>query len=332
MTVAHSRTRDLPDVVRRADIVVAAVGRPEMIRGDWIKPGAMVIDVGINRMPADDGKRGWSAMSISTKRVGTRLAITPVPGGVGPDDHRHAIEEYPRRRAPPCRASLIRRVCDMLDLVACRCHFATAVDAERAFARDAKRIGQWTAFRKYADETRGDVHAAGGLGARVPRRIARTRPSPVRLVAGGRARSPATDGPRSTRGPWSPRRRQVRRLLHHRVACAKSGSGNGSMTAATSSGRAEPLPKQARSIAQGVVPRQADPRRRIASTCRQRRPAARGKAPPSDMAGPLGGRDAGLGLEGRAPTARGISALTLWNGALRAVVHDQIAASEYARK
>ena len=56
VTVAHSRTRDLPDVVRRADIVVAAVGRPEMIRGDWIKPGATVIDVGINRIATDDGK------------------------------------------------------------------------------------------------------------------------------------------------------------------------------------------------------------------------------------------------------------------------------------
>src|SRR5205085_7834571 len=56
VTLAHSRTRDLPAVVRRADIVVAAVGRPEMVRGDWIKPGAAIIDVGINRVPTDDGK------------------------------------------------------------------------------------------------------------------------------------------------------------------------------------------------------------------------------------------------------------------------------------
>ena len=69
VTMAHSRTRDLPGVARRADILVAAVGRPEMIRGDWIKPGAIVIDVGINRVPGeglrDDGqpKTGWSATS-----------------------------------------------------------------------------------------------------------------------------------------------------------------------------------------------------------------------------------------------------------------------------
>ena len=65
VTIAHSRTRDLPDVVRRADIVVAAVGRPEMIKGDWLKPGATVIDVGINRI-ADDGKL-WSATSTSPR-------------------------------------------------------------------------------------------------------------------------------------------------------------------------------------------------------------------------------------------------------------------------
>ena len=56
MTIAHSRTRDLPAVCREADIVIAAVGRPEIVRGDWIKPGATVIDVGINRIPKDDGQ------------------------------------------------------------------------------------------------------------------------------------------------------------------------------------------------------------------------------------------------------------------------------------
>jgi methylenetetrahydrofolate dehydrogenase (NADP+)/methenyltetrahydrofolate cyclohydrolase len=84
VTVAHSRTRDLPAVVRRADIVVAAVGRPEMVRGDWIKPGATVIDVGINRVPSDDGKWrlvGDVAFDEATEVAG---AITPVPGGVGP--------------------------------------------------------------------------------------------------------------------------------------------------------------------------------------------------------------------------------------------------------
>ena len=89
VTIAHSRTKDLAEVVRRADIVVAAVGRPEMVPGDWIKPGATVIDVGINRIDAglkDDG-------SPKTRLVGdvdyasaaeVAGAITPVPGGVGP--------------------------------------------------------------------------------------------------------------------------------------------------------------------------------------------------------------------------------------------------------
>jgi methylenetetrahydrofolate dehydrogenase (NADP+)/methenyltetrahydrofolate cyclohydrolase len=82
VTVAHSRTRNLPDVVRRADIVVAAVGRPEMVKGDWIKPGATVIDVGINRVPgAVEGKTRWSAMSPMTKPL-------PSPG-----------------RSPRCRAA-----------------------------------------------------------------------------------------------------------------------------------------------------------------------------------------------------------------------------------
>jgi methylenetetrahydrofolate dehydrogenase (NADP+)/methenyltetrahydrofolate cyclohydrolase len=79
VTVAHSRTRDLPDVVRRADIVVAAVGRPEMVKGDWLKPGATVIDVGINRV---DGKLVGDVDFESAREVAG--AITPVPGGVGP--------------------------------------------------------------------------------------------------------------------------------------------------------------------------------------------------------------------------------------------------------
>ena len=69
VTIAHSRTRDLPAVCRRADILVAAVGRPEMVRGDWIKPGAIVIDVGINRVAgAGRQERGWSATSPSPRR------------------------------------------------------------------------------------------------------------------------------------------------------------------------------------------------------------------------------------------------------------------------
>ncbi|HEV2511843.1 bifunctional methylenetetrahydrofolate dehydrogenase/methenyltetrahydrofolate cyclohydrolase FolD [Bosea sp. (in: a-proteobacteria)] len=80
VTIAHSRTRDLPAVVKRADIVVAAVGRPRMVKGDWIKPGATVIDVGINRMP--DGKLAGDVDYAEAVEVAG--AITPVPGGVGP--------------------------------------------------------------------------------------------------------------------------------------------------------------------------------------------------------------------------------------------------------
>lgn len=84
VTIAHSRTRDLPEVCRNADIVVAAVGRPEMVKGDWIGPGATVIDVGINRLDVGDGKTrlvGDVDFSEASQVAG---AITPVPGGVGP--------------------------------------------------------------------------------------------------------------------------------------------------------------------------------------------------------------------------------------------------------
>jgi len=83
VTVAHSRTRDLPAVVRRGDLVIAAVGRPEMVKGDWIKPGACVIDVGINRIERDGKARlvGDCDFASCEKVAG---AITPVPGGGGP--------------------------------------------------------------------------------------------------------------------------------------------------------------------------------------------------------------------------------------------------------
>ena len=86
ITIAHSRTKDLPDVVRRADIVVAAVGRPEMVRGDWIKPGAVVIDVGINRLPPEEGQaKGRLVGDVAfAEAVAVAAAVTPVPGGVGP--------------------------------------------------------------------------------------------------------------------------------------------------------------------------------------------------------------------------------------------------------
>ncbi|AWM85642.1 bifunctional methylenetetrahydrofolate dehydrogenase/methenyltetrahydrofolate cyclohydrolase FolD [Microvirga sp. 17 mud 1-3] len=87
VTVAHSRTRDLPEVCRRADILVAAVGRPEMVRGDWVKPGAIVIDVGINRVPnpaAGEGKTRVVGDVAYEEAARVASAITPVPGGVGP--------------------------------------------------------------------------------------------------------------------------------------------------------------------------------------------------------------------------------------------------------
>ncbi len=84
VTIAHSRTIDLPDVVRRADIVVAAVGRPEMVPGDWIKPGATVIDVGINRINLEDGKTKLVGDVAYASCAAVAGAITPVPGGVGP--------------------------------------------------------------------------------------------------------------------------------------------------------------------------------------------------------------------------------------------------------
>lgn len=87
VTLAHSKTRDLPGIVRQADIVVAAVGRPQMIKGDWIKPGATVIDVGINRIPAPERGEGKTRLLGDVDYAGAAAvagAITPVPGGVGP--------------------------------------------------------------------------------------------------------------------------------------------------------------------------------------------------------------------------------------------------------
>jgi methylenetetrahydrofolate dehydrogenase (NADP+)/methenyltetrahydrofolate cyclohydrolase len=90
VTVAHSKSRDLPEICRRADILVAAVGRPEMVRGDWIKPGAAVIDVGINRVPFRDPAQAALGRTRVVGDVAFKEArgvagwLTPVPGGVGP--------------------------------------------------------------------------------------------------------------------------------------------------------------------------------------------------------------------------------------------------------
>jgi 5,10-methylene-tetrahydrofolate dehydrogenase/methenyl tetrahydrofolate cyclohydrolase len=86
VTICHSRTKDLPGTVRKADVLIAAVGRPEMVRGDWVKPGAVVIDVGINRVDDPTRERGYRLVGDvcydEVKEVAG--AITPVPGGVGP--------------------------------------------------------------------------------------------------------------------------------------------------------------------------------------------------------------------------------------------------------
>jgi methylenetetrahydrofolate dehydrogenase (NADP+) / methenyltetrahydrofolate cyclohydrolase len=84
VTIVHSKTRDLPSVCRRGDIVFAAVGQPQMVRRDWIKPGTTVIDVGINRVPAEDGKTKIVGDVAFAEVADVAGAITPVPGGVGP--------------------------------------------------------------------------------------------------------------------------------------------------------------------------------------------------------------------------------------------------------
>ncbi len=86
VTICHSKTKDLPDVVRRADIVIAAIGRPEFVKGDWIKPGATVIDVGINRIDDPSAKNGSRLVGDVAYQDAAQVAgaITPVPGGVGP--------------------------------------------------------------------------------------------------------------------------------------------------------------------------------------------------------------------------------------------------------
>jgi methylenetetrahydrofolate dehydrogenase (NADP+)/methenyltetrahydrofolate cyclohydrolase len=85
VTMAHSHTRDLASVVHRADIVIAAVGRPEMVKGEWIKPGATVIDVGINRVAAEEEGKTRLVGDVATAEAASHVrAITPVPGGVGP--------------------------------------------------------------------------------------------------------------------------------------------------------------------------------------------------------------------------------------------------------
>jgi methylenetetrahydrofolate dehydrogenase (NADP+)/methenyltetrahydrofolate cyclohydrolase len=111
VTVAHSRTRDLPALCREADILVAAVGRPELVRGDWVKPGAVVIDVGINRVPdpaSGEGRTRLVGDVAYAEAAAVAGAITPVPGGVGPMTIacllRNTLEAACRRRGLPVPA------------------------------------------------------------------------------------------------------------------------------------------------------------------------------------------------------------------------------------
>ena len=108
VTIAHSRTKNLPDVVRRADLVVAAIGKPEFVKGDWIKPGAIVIDVGINRIVKPDGKGKLVGDVAFAEAAAVAGAITPVPGGVGPMTIACLLEEHRRGGADAervCRRS-----------------------------------------------------------------------------------------------------------------------------------------------------------------------------------------------------------------------------------
>jgi 5,10-methylene-tetrahydrofolate dehydrogenase/methenyl tetrahydrofolate cyclohydrolase len=86
VTICHSRSRNLPEIIRKADILVAAVGRPEMVKGDWIKPGAVVIDVGINHVDDASRPKGYRIVGDVAYEEAAQVAsaITPVPGGVGP--------------------------------------------------------------------------------------------------------------------------------------------------------------------------------------------------------------------------------------------------------
>jgi methylenetetrahydrofolate dehydrogenase (NADP+) / methenyltetrahydrofolate cyclohydrolase len=104
VTIAHSRTRDLPGVCREADVLVAAVGKPQMVRGDWVKEGAVVIDVGINRVPTPDGKGRLVGDVCFDEAKERARAITPVPRGVGPMTIAcllaNALRAAERRRNP----------------------------------------------------------------------------------------------------------------------------------------------------------------------------------------------------------------------------------------
>ncbi|KAF0118337.1 MAG: methylenetetrahydrofolate dehydrogenase (NADP+) / methenyltetrahydrofolate cyclohydrolase [Rhodospirillaceae bacterium] len=127
VTIAHSKTRDLARECRQADIVVAAVGRAEMVRGDWIKPGATVIDVGINRISLEDGKSRLVGDVCFDEAVAVAGAITPVPGGVGPMTvamllHNTVLACCRQTHVEPCLHAVGKRMSSGTRCFACNAH------------------------------------------------------------------------------------------------------------------------------------------------------------------------------------------------------------------
>ena len=262
VTVAHSRTRDLAGAVRRADIVVAAVGRPELIRGDWLKPGATVIDVGQERVEQPDGTKKLLGDVAFDEALDVAGAITPVPGGVGPMTIACLTAQYVGCGAPSTR---IRRSGGTMitAFLLAAAPIATAVDAEIAFARDAKRIGQWTAFRKWADRD-AVMFTPKAVWAQTFLKTVKDPPTVDQLAAGAQLQSHATAGQRSTLAHGS--RRTTDWLAISRLfGSAPRRGGAGSMTAALPSRKDRNARRTPRSERASCVPcraKTADAQRR----------------------------------------------------------------------
>ena len=207
--------------MRRADIVVAAVGRPELIRGDWLKPGATVIDVGQERVEQPDGTRKLLGDVAFDEAAEVAGAITPVPGGVGPMTIACLHSQHVRLRRAARAISVYEKSCDRRFAPARRRRAPTAIDAERAFAADAQRIGQWSAFRKYADRdavmfTPQAAWARDFLhGRKDPPKAISWRPAHSYVSCDGRTAV--------NTGPVVRRRRQCRRLFHDGLAAHAAG-------------------------------------------------------------------------------------------------------------
>ena len=249
VTVAHSKTRDLPAVCRRADLVFAAVGRPEMVRGDWIKPGATVIDVGINRVPGADGKSrivGDVAFAEAAKVAG---AITPVPGGVGPMTIACLLVNTLRAACAISRITraggLAMKTAALTIAFALLAAPAAAQSVEYVYTKfDAKTCkhtkgkaeedyGSWLcpgyknlAVRLSAGDQR--MYVTLGTGRRTTsrrRKLSRASTASTKAPWSGASRSAPTarnaPSPRSCAGIWSPPRirKRPRARLHPPAAC-----------------------------------------------------------------------------------------------------------------